>query len=133
MATKKATRKNKFAGFDPVIYPRTLWVSVGFNVRDLEATLCRRDGSPIDGNPDSDSSTIATTYPLVMERLTGNYGTLVVLSPGIEEHQLVHEAFHAGMSMLYDVGGRFFSDDQEPAAYLVGWVFKMMRSLIEEK
>lgn len=129
MSTK---RKGKLLRFDPGIYPRDLWVAVGLTAEEINQALVRRDGRPIE--TEDDPTTKASTYPYVMDKVNGYFGALVIIwDDKIGDDGICHEAFHAAMSMLYDVGVRFFSDDQEPSAYMVGWVFGKIQGVVRGK
>lgn len=129
MSTK---RKGKLLRFDPVIYPRSLWVAVGLTAEEINQALSLTDGRPIE--TDSDPTTRSTTYPFVMDRSNGNHGTLVAIwMDDIKDEEIAHEAFHAAMTMLYDVGVKYFADDQEPSAYMVGWVFGKIQGVVRGK
>lgn len=46
---------------------------------------------------------------------------------------ITHEAFHASLDMFDAIGCRIDANNQEPFAYLVGWVSKCMEEVKRNK
>lgn len=110
--------------FDPQIYPRRLWVSVGASTEELQGKFGKEDIKE-----DLDDSYYAETYAVQQkEPLLG--GVLIrfqdwkSMSPG----NIAHEATHAAIEIFDYCDCRIDVDNQEPFAYLVGWIV----SCIEE-
>lgn len=104
--------------FDPQIYPRKLWVAVGVPTEELNEKF-------VDEIKDMDDSTDAETLPIQQkEPLLG--GVLVRFEnlKSMRPDNIAHEATHAALEIFDYVDARIQYDNQEPFAYLVGWVVK---------
>lgn len=103
--------------FDPKIYPRLLWVTYGCPTAvlndmfedkiqdmpkscDAETLLCRRLKPDIKGG--------------VLIRFENK--------AAMTAKNIAHEAVHAALDIFDYVDARISSDNQEPFAYLVGWI-----------
>ena len=78
--TKKTstTKRTKIDEYDPVIYPRKLWVSLyNGTMKPFTDKFCHRDGCELVDIGDSEE-TDARTY-CVVEKSTGKYGYLVLI------------------------------------------------------
>ena len=104
--------------FDPQIYPRKLWVAVGVPTEELNEKF-------VDEIKDMDDSYDAETLPIQQkEPLLG--GVLVRFEnlKSMRPDNIAHEATHAALEIFDYVDARIQYDNQEPFAYLVGWVVK---------
>lgn len=104
--------------FDPQIYPRKLWVAVGVPTEELNEKF-------VDEIKDMDDSYDAETLPIQQkEPLLG--GVLVRFEnlKSMRPDNIAHEATHAALEISDYVDARIQYDNQEPFAYLVGWVVK---------
>lgn len=104
--------------FDPQIYPRKLWVAVGVTTSELNEKF-------VDEIKDMDDSNDAETLPIQQkEPLLG--GVLVRFEnlKSMRPDNIAHEATHAALEIFDYVDARIQYDNQEPFAYLVGWVVK---------
>lgn len=104
--------------FDPQIYPRKLWVAVGVPTSELNEKF-------VDEIKDMDDSNDAETLPIQQkEPLLG--GVLVRFEnlKSMRPDNIAHEATHAALEIFDYVDARIQYDNQEPFAYLVGWVVK---------
>lgn len=103
--------------FDPQVYPRKLWVAVGVPTEELNEKF---------GNiKDMDDYCDAETMPVQQkEPLLG--GVLIRFSDlkAMRPDNIAHEATHAALEIFDYVEARIQYDNQEPFAYLVGWVVK---------
>lgn len=105
--------------FDPQIYPRKLWVSVGASTEELQEKFGKDDIK------DFDDSCYADTYSVQQkEPLLG--GTLIRFKElaAMTTENIAHEATHAALVIYEYIGGRIDYYNQEPFAYIVGWVAK---------
>lgn len=108
----------KIYQFDPQIYPRKLWVSVGTSTEELNEKF-------VEEIKDIDDSADAETWPVQQkEPLLG--GVLIRFSDlkDMRPDNIAHEATHAALEIFDYVEARIQYDNQEPFAYLVGWVVK---------
>lgn len=104
--------------FDPQIYPRKLWVAVEVPTEELNEKF-------VDEIKDMDDSYDAETLPIQQkEPLLG--GVLVRFEnlKSMRSDNIAHEATHAALEIFDYVDARIQYDNQEPFAYLVGWVVK---------
>lgn len=104
--------------FDPQIYPRKLWVAVGVPTEELNEKF-------VEEIKDIDKSADAETWPVQQkEPLLG--GVLVRFEnlKSMLPDNIAHEATHAALEIFDYVDARIQYDNQEPFAYLVGWVVK---------
>lgn len=75
----KKKRDKRVHEFDPCIYPRKLWVMRADTPGDIDGVFCERNGENIVFDIEEGLEPVLTTFPLVMLKQTGKYGTLVVL------------------------------------------------------
>lgn len=112
--------KSKVHEFHPQIYPRRLWVIKGGLLGDIKEMFSQRDGKELDlGDEDYD----ALTYS-VMLKDTKKLGELIWFpeETSIDHEKVTHESVHAAMDIFRDIGADIDTDNQEPFAYLVGWI-----------
>lgn len=105
----------KVCEYDPAIYPRKLWVSVGASTKELSEMFM--------GIEDVDDTAIAVTYETC--RKEDNYAGVLVrfrnrtdITPSV----IAHEATHAALNIYEYVGAEVDTKNQEPFAYLLGWI-----------
>lgn len=104
--------------FDPQIYPRKLWVSVGVPTEELNEKF-------VDEIKDMDDSNDAETSPIQQkEPLLGGVHVRFENLKSMRPDNIAHEATHAALEIFDYVDARIQYDNQEPFAYLVGWVVK---------
>lgn len=101
--------------FDPAIYPQTLWVSVCASTKELNEFFSDMD--------DMDDDAIATTYS-VCKASSKELGVLIRFRNRLDitPSVVAHESTHAAMKIYEYVGAEVDMDNQEPFAYLVGWI-----------
>lgn len=105
----------KIFEYNPVIYPRKLWVSVGASTKELNEVF--------EEVGDMEDSAIATVYSVC--RTENKMGGMLIrfnnrmdMTPSV----IAHESVHAAMGIYGYVGAEVDLDNQEPFAYLVGWI-----------
>ena len=115
-------------GFDPQVYPRKIWVAVGGDIGTLQASFCQNDGEQLDFK-DVDKYGASTTA--VTEKDTGLFGELIWFpkKPDMRFDYIAHEATHAAIDIFDDCGCRIDAENQEPFAYLVGWIAKCINEV----
>lgn len=112
---------NKIHQFDPVIYPRKLFVLKGG-----DSGLIKRH------------FTDTNKYELVIEEEIGNgfdgmvfqvkskdngcLGSLVWIANSVNIEVIAHESSHAAMDILSEIGYKLDAENQEPLSYMIGWV-----------
>lgn len=72
----KKKRDKRVHEFDPCIYPRELWVMRADTPGDIDSVFCERNGENIVFDIEEGLEPVLTTFPLVMLKQTGKYGTL---------------------------------------------------------
>lgn len=105
----------KIFEYDPVIYPRKIWVSIGASTEELSAEF--------EGIEDMDDSAIAVTYHTFNKN--NNLGGVLIRfnkKGDITASIAAHEATHAALDIYEYVGAKADVENQEPFAYLVGFV-----------
>ena len=103
--------------FDPQIYPRKLWVSVGTSIEELKE---RFNGDEIEN---FDDSYYAQTMPIQQkEPLLG--GVLIRFQDlkALTTETISHESTHTALEIFNYCECRIEYANQEPFAYLVGWI-----------
>ncbi len=113
----------KIYKFDPVVYPRKLYVARGSDVEVLHKYFVQRDGSVIGFGDDADNPSVCSVIPC-MSTVDGKFGVLVLMRGDMGVSDVSHEAVHVAMGVFRDIGSYVDADNQEPFAYLVGWVAK---------
>lgn len=125
---KKKTKKLIIDKYDPVIYPRYVWVAKYLTLKKLNERFCTRNGRDFTEEWDPSGSVYTL---LVKDRKTDKYGVLVNFaewgwSEGKDEFigNIAHEAEHVKYMIFEDCGMTYNEQSQEADAYLVGWVAK---------
>lgn len=115
--------------FDPVIYPRYLWVATG-DEKEVLSRFRYIDGKPVTDSEDGNFS--ASTFYNIMDE-NSSLGVLVWIKPSAAKPQImVHEATHAAIDIFTDLGIRFECGNSDHYAYFVEWVFKCIMDFFVE-
>ena len=114
-------KKITIGQFDPKIYPRKVWVAKGGTIEQIQAKFDLPDGSPI--RFDGDFGAYVNT---VMHHVTGKLGELVWYPQAnlMPVDFVAHEAAHAALDIFDDCGCIVDPKNQEPFAYLIGYIAK---------
>lgn len=120
----KTKKRLRIDTYDPVIYPRLLFVCKNATLNDLRKRFVCRDGDELDDEWDPVEGTF-TLY--VKDRTTDLYGVLINLADwALKSDKLInnitHEAEHAKISIFEDCHLDTDSKSQEADAYLIGWI-----------
>ena len=112
--------KFKIHKFDPVIYPRKVWVAKGGTKNDIAELFFDYDNDPYYLNGCVIKSSYAITDG-VIERSTVDLGILIWLHSihNITTGAMSHEADHAANRIFRDIGAKVDCDNDETHAYLV--------------
>lgn len=111
------SKKTIIHEFDPCIYPRLLWVVKGGTLEGIQETF--------EVECEADDVGGAVTIP-ARRRSDGRLGYCVWFPKAGDIRNLdwiAHESTHVALCIFNDIGGVITYEDQEPFAYLVGWVF----------
>ena len=115
-----SSKKTIIHEFDPCVYPRLLWVVKGGTLEGIKETL------EITALEDEEDSCGAVTLP-VRRKSDNRLGYCIWFPKSSDMRRgdwIAHECTHAALCIFDDVGARVSYEDQEPLAYLVGWVFE---------
>ena len=112
--------------FDPQIYPRKLWVVIE---PDMGKLMSRFGG--LEKDELEDETWDAMTAHVYNKNK--NIGGLMVIfknSECLTSSNITHESIHVAMDILDYVGVKIDYDNQEPLAYLAGWVTECVYKVI---
>ena len=102
--------------FDLKIYPRMLWVALESSPEEIQTKF----GLEM---PESYFKGGATTTSLITHTESGYNGILIFSGESsLNKNHTAHESFHAALEIAKSIGMNFSFEDQEPMAYLVGFV-----------
>lgn len=112
---------NKIHQFNPVIYPRKLWVLKGGN-----SELIKRHFTDTNKYELVIEEEIGDGYDgmvfQVKSKDNGCLGSLVWIPNSVNIGAIAHEASHVAMDILSDIGYKLDDENQEPLSYMIGWV-----------
>ena len=109
-------KKKGYYEFDPVIYPRKLWVHIGVDFIDIAKSAF--DGIIL---PDGKDEYFGITYEKAERKSDKKYGILVSfpLKKYMTMGNISHESSHV-VDAIEEACG--IDHGKEPSAYLFGWV-----------
>lgn len=115
--------KFRIEKFDPVIYPRKVWVAKGGTKKNLTDIFDDMEGDQYIVSDEVVTSSCAITDE-VMERSSGEYGIFVWLRKlnDVDTGLMAHEADHATNLIFKAIGARVDCTNDETHAYLVGFI-----------
>ena len=122
------TDKNKIYEFDPQIYPRLLWVTVGCSL-DVIREKFGKDFPEMDKDACADTCRAHTKTP--KER--GGILIRFASKKEITYENVCHEAGHAAIEIFDYCGCCIAENNQEPFTYLQGWVAKCCKEVKDGK
>lgn len=131
----KKKQKKIIDKYDPIIYPRLLYVCKNCTLKDLRDRFTTRNDKEISDERDPSSETF-TFYAI--DKKTKDWVILVCIGckrNSIADYvsDICHEAEHVKQSIFEDIGLPTTVDSQEADAYLVGWAAKCIYKTIIEK
>lgn len=107
------------------IYPRTLYIVKGNNKNKvISDNFMSREETDLDVS-DRDCTDGSRTWS-VIERNSKKFGFLVQLKRVNDNSEMAHEATHVVFDLFRDIGAYADEENQEPFAYLVGWVTRQL-------
>lgn len=123
--------KSKIHEFDPVIYPRKLYVIDGYD----EDLLSEFSHGADNGDLKYPDNCHGVTFPYVRHRESLLLGVLVCFGPDKKNitGMIAHEAVHAANGILNSLGVTYTTEDDETLAYLVGWAADCIAEVINNK
>lgn len=108
----------KIHEFDPQIYPRLLWVAVGVPYEVIKDMF--EDVEPMDKDADAQVSNVRRLKPDVKGGLLIRFANKQAMTTA----NITHESIHVATEIYDYVGAYHDSKNQEPFAYLCGWIAK---------
>ena len=131
----KKKQKKIIDKYDPVIYPRLLYVCKNCTLKDLRDRFTTRGGLEISDKWDPSCETF-TFYAI--DKKTKDWVILVCIgdrNDNMEDYvsDICHEAEHVKQSIFEDIGLPTTVDSQEADAYLVGWAAKCIYTTFIKK
>lgn len=110
----------KIHQFDPVLYPRLIWIAYDVNSAEVNKRFCYPSGKPLDFEPNGSDGSAAP----VIDRESKKLGVLIWIpdTKVISDAVIVHEATHAALDILNDIGFNLDYENQEPLAYLIQFI-----------
>lgn len=109
--------------FDPVTYPRKLFVMKGKKAKKtIKEAFSNLDGDDLDVDDVDTDSVGACTWKSIRLRSTGKLGTLVWFVNDYSIKSAAHEAVHVVNGIFKECGVDMHYDHDEHYAYLLGWV-----------
>lgn len=116
----------KLQEFDPVIYPRRVWV--GPLLQETLDEFSTYKGADLE----FPENCFGATFHEVKNRESASLGVLVVLEEDPSIETITHEAVHAANGILSDLGVVYTSEDDETLAYFTGWIAKCIKETLED-
>jgi len=102
-----------FKEFNPLIYPRLLWVVVDPDIEELKSIF-----SEIDLDTTSD----AQVHHICNKENKGGILLIFQSKKSLTTSIITHESIHAAMDILEYIDFKLDYDNQEPLTYLAGWI-----------
>ena len=110
--------------FDPQIYPRILWVATGASTEELQERFGKESIKDMSDSSYAETDCVQQKEPLLGGVLV-RFEDLKAMTPEI----MAHEATHAALAIFDYCGCRIEIENQEPFAYLVGWIVKCIEEV----
>lgn len=102
--------------FEMGIYPRMLWVALETTKEELESKFNIEV-------PESALNGGANTTNLISKLNTQERGILIFTNEkSFSINHLCHESYHAALELAKSIGMNLSFEDQEPMAYLIGFI-----------
>lgn len=107
--------KQNILEFDPVIYPRKVWISINPDIGKLKERF--------DDIEELDETTCASVF-CTYDKIKKLGGVLIVFKnkKDLNADLITHESIHAALRILEYVGYMPDYNNQEPLTYLAGWI-----------
>lgn len=116
----------KIHPFDPVIYPRILWVATDATKDEVNKHFVNHDNEELETEDMAQYD--ARVYKCKFKE-NGYYGYLVAIYDDIDISTIAHEAYHVAYAYMEEMGADI--EDEEPLAYLVGWAAKCISEALK--
>lgn len=110
--------KARIYEFDPVIYPRKLWVATG-DINEVLSKFEYVDGKPLEAKS---KGFFGVTFDIATDKERTKLGCLIYFRHIETSAQAMHEAVHAANRIFEDLGITFTLYADEHYAYFVAWI-----------
>lgn len=117
--------KQKIYEFDPQIYSRKLWVTVGVPFDELKDEF-----EDIDKMPESVDASVDYTRKLKPE-VMGGVLCRYLNTDAMTMRIIAHESSHIAVGIFDYINAPIDIKHQEPFAYLCGWIAKCIEEVIQ--
>ena len=117
-------KKQKIYEFDPQIYPRKLWVTVGVPFEELKDEF--EDLKPMEEGSDAQVDHLRKLKPEVRGGLLVRFENLDTLK---KFGNITHESIHVATEIFDYIGAFHDPKNQELFAYLCGWIANCMEEI----
>lgn len=117
-------KKQKVYEFDPQIYPRKLWVTVGVPFDELKDEF--EDLKPLEEASDAQVDHVRKLKPEVLGGLLVRFENLEALK---RLGNITHETIHVATEIYDYINAYHDQNNQEPFAYLCGWIAKCIEEV----
>lgn len=112
--------------FDPVIYPRKIWITYDANAKELNEMFPDGDGAGKVFAEDDLKDSYGATYSVGVVK-PERQGGFLLRFPNKETMttcNVAHECVHAATGIFRYIGAAVDVDNDEPFTYLVSWMVK---------
>ena len=117
--------KGKIYEFDPLLYPRLLWIVNG-SESFVKENFRKKGGEELT-DEDVDMRYVDAWVCKCERKSDNTLGIVFFFDSGIEAKQLVHECYHALTAFVSEINADLPDYDSEGmeefAAYLIEWIF----------
>ena len=116
--------------YELMIYPRKLFVSVGYDEDEIRSSFVESDGKALSFE-DIDIDLIdGLTVTEVKEVKGRDLGVLIIIKDPEDLSVLVHESAHAANSICEQFGMKIQPDNDESYCYLIQFIFKCVNEAV---
>lgn len=127
-------KEPKIYSYHFCIYPRILWVVKGKCDKFIQEHFTERCGEEIVFEDESGSEASCTVLPNVCHKESGKYGYLVYIKDiRASVGCIAHEATHVATELFCEIGSYLDPKNQEPFAYIVGFVSDCINDAVNGK
>ena len=121
--------------FDPLIYPRKIWITYDATAKELNEMFPEGDGTGKVFSDDDLKDSYGAEYSVGIIK-PERQGGFLLRFPNKETMiscNIVHECIHAATGIFRYIGASVDVDNDEPFVYLVSWLVKCCEKLKEEQ
>lgn len=121
--------------FDPLIYPRKIWITYDATAKELNEMFPDGDGEGKRFTDNDFESSYAITYSVGVKEPESQGGFLLRFQDkeSMTPWNIAHECIHAAAGIFRYIGASVNVDDDETFAYLVSWMCKCCEKTKEEQ